>query len=522
MNLTLHILRKDIRHLYPEILITFALTIAFAWAAPDQWLSYGGMQGGGTAIMALLLRILLPIGWLILISRLIHDESLVGDRQFWVTRPYIWTTLLSAKLLFLLVFLSLPFFLMQCYLLHHASLGIVAALPDLLRYHLRLYAIFFLPFIAIATVTATFSRQLLTLLSGIVYIGCLLALGNKLMNHRIEAPDAQSAYLTLFAAALIAVILLQYSGRRTLLSRLVLVCLPVSLVLIALGAPAKAIIERAYPASQSKSYRLAFDPTPVVQQRGMDQPLVIDRDVIISLPVNLTGLPAGVRMKGVGVAIEIDTPQGFHWWSHYEAGGADFTETNSHADIDIFMPLSTFNRIRNTPVDLRLNIAFVKFQTEASQTLQSEAEGFASPGRGNCLLLPGGQVTSCLYPLRVPPPIDLSAQVSDIPCLDSSTATTRLANTFVGNDQNALAFDFDPVATSHLRLLADSEKNTPPHAASLCPGTPITLTPHFIAGRERLSFSQKGIVLSSYVRHHMQSDPAHAAPVPEPSTPQQP
>ena len=55
---------------------------------------------------------LLPLGlplvaWY-LIARLIHAETLPGDRQFWITRPYRWQSLLGAKVLFVLVFLNLP------------------------------------------------------------------------------------------------------------------------------------------------------------------------------------------------------------------------------------------------------------------------------------------------------------------------------------------------------------------------------------------------------------------------------
>ncbi len=140
------------------------------------------------ALLAPLLRILLPIGWLVLISRLIHDESLVGDRQFWITRPYTWPTLLAAKLLFLILFLYLPFFLMQVYLLHHAGLAIAPALPDLLRYHLRLTAIFVLPFVAIATVTSTFARLAISLLVALLYLSGVLASAAYLFEKRMTPP----------------------------------------------------------------------------------------------------------------------------------------------------------------------------------------------------------------------------------------------------------------------------------------------------------------------------------------------
>ena len=507
MKLLFHIFRKDARHLYPEILLTLGLTMAFAWAAPVQWrYSIKGifMDGGVTSAMAAFLRVLLPIAWLILITRLVHDESLVGDRQFWITRPYTWPTLLSSKLLFLLVFLYLPFFLMQCYLLHHASLGIVAALPDLFSYHLRLTAIYFLPIFAIATVTATFAPQFITILVGLVYIGVLVTFGSHLMSRRIVAPGFDTVCLTFFALMLLAVVLLQYAARRTLLSRLLLIGLPALVFLVVIGAPAKMLIERAYPASQSKPYNFSFDPNPLRRETDSDQPLnLLGRNVVLSLPVQLRGLPMGVRLKGSGVAITIDTPQGFHWSSHYQEVGADLNAADPDQKIDILLPLSVFNRIRDTPVNLGLSLAVVKYQTEATQSLIAEFPGFASPGRGKCPLLPDGLTTSCLYPLRLPPPIDLSAQVSDLPCLSPAGTATHLAHSVIGMDTSYIAFDFDPVATSQMNLWRDPSEKIPPHAVYICPGSAVTLTPHVIAARERLSFSQQDIVLASYARHLM-------------------
>ncbi len=89
---------------------------------------------------------MLPILWLVLIARLIHDEALVGDQQFWLTRPYTWSALLAAKLLFLVLFVFVPFLVMQCYLLAHAGLNPLASIPGLLLNLLYLILICFLPF----------------------------------------------------------------------------------------------------------------------------------------------------------------------------------------------------------------------------------------------------------------------------------------------------------------------------------------------------------------------------------------
>lgn len=39
--------------------------------------------------------------WVFLTLRVVHGETLVGDRQWWVTKPYEWWKLLLAKELFL-------------------------------------------------------------------------------------------------------------------------------------------------------------------------------------------------------------------------------------------------------------------------------------------------------------------------------------------------------------------------------------------------------------------------------------
>ena len=131
MKQTLHIFAKDARRFWPEIAISIVTTAAFARIYPNQWLTpglyavsgWGGFAGPqGLQLLATVLAVLVPVSWLLLIARVIHGESLVGDRQFWLTRPYEWKQLLAAKVLFLLVFLYLPFVAAQLVLLARGRL----------------------------------------------------------------------------------------------------------------------------------------------------------------------------------------------------------------------------------------------------------------------------------------------------------------------------------------------------------------------------------------------------------------
>ena len=85
-----HILRKDVRYLWPEICFFSLLTALFGWKE-ELWAS------------ALLL-----ITACYIIAKLILAEPIPGDTQFWITRPYDPKSLLAAKLSFIALFLNVP------------------------------------------------------------------------------------------------------------------------------------------------------------------------------------------------------------------------------------------------------------------------------------------------------------------------------------------------------------------------------------------------------------------------------
>jgi len=105
MNQILNIFRKDTRRFWPEIVLSLVITAAFALIYPVQWLPGTGERVRELQYLASVFTGLVPVSWWLLIGRVVHAETLVGDRQFWITRPYEWKKLLGAKVLFLLVWL---------------------------------------------------------------------------------------------------------------------------------------------------------------------------------------------------------------------------------------------------------------------------------------------------------------------------------------------------------------------------------------------------------------------------------
>ena len=152
MKLVLHIFRKDFRHLRVYlagwlgllIVAPFVVTLEF----PLQFLSI--------VLIAALKIVLLAF----IVSSLVHSDSLVGSRSFWLSRPVSATQLLVAKSFFLAGTLIFPTLLVEVLILLFNGVtapDIVRSIPETLFYTLVA--------IAILMVLSALTRNLLQMLA---------------------------------------------------------------------------------------------------------------------------------------------------------------------------------------------------------------------------------------------------------------------------------------------------------------------------------------------------------------------
>ena len=106
-----------------------------------------------TSPFAGLIHVLLPLSLLYLLVANIHDDSLCDTRQFWLTRPYGWKSLLGAKALFVLAFVCLPFLASDVIRLAIQNLPVTSHIADLLWSQAALSRIVLAAF-ALAAVTS--------------------------------------------------------------------------------------------------------------------------------------------------------------------------------------------------------------------------------------------------------------------------------------------------------------------------------------------------------------------------------
>src|ERR1700692_4899836 len=196
MKQILHIFVKDARHQWLEILISLAATVCLVITCHSRWHTGALVYGGAVSFSAFgllsylpdLLKLIVPLSWWLLISPVIHEEKLVGDRQFWITRPYEWKKLLAAKMLFLVVFLYVPLLLAQCVMLAEAGFRAFSSLRGLLYDLLLLTCVPVRPLIALATVTKNFARMTLAVLGSAVCCIAIVLLAVNVPPDRIAVP----------------------------------------------------------------------------------------------------------------------------------------------------------------------------------------------------------------------------------------------------------------------------------------------------------------------------------------------
>ena len=107
MNQVLHIFKKDLRRLRWALVAWIAVVAArLILKTFGAELSFGTV--GLQIVISNISDLLLFAGILLLaliVSGLVHNEPLVGADAFWLTRPIGRSALLSAKLLFAVLFL---------------------------------------------------------------------------------------------------------------------------------------------------------------------------------------------------------------------------------------------------------------------------------------------------------------------------------------------------------------------------------------------------------------------------------
>ncbi|MBV8809140.1 MAG: hypothetical protein JO033_10745 [Acidobacteriaceae bacterium] len=391
MRQTLHIFRKDIRHLRYEIAAALLIAAAFAFAGARRARDFsepGANQGFAWG----LLLFLLPLAWWILIARVVHDEPLPGDRQFWVTRPYAWKSLLGAKALFIAVFVHLPLLVADAVIIQAYGFSPIHQLTGLLWTQVLLAAAFVLPVAALSTLTAGLLQLVLTSLAFSIAV-LLYNLSAPLLHRYAFWPELEwmriYSALLLVVAASVPIIVWQYARRKTTSTRTIGVA---ATLLVLFGVPALPwttafAIQSRLPSKRVdlSSIQIAFDSNRKWAARALFQ----GKDQVrIELPLEITGIPSGTEVKPDGLTVNIEAAGVRSWradrtpWTYFE------NEWNA-TSLDTAVDTGWYRQIRNEPVTFRGSLYLTLYGDGRTTVIPFQSRSVLVPNVGLCSAGPG-------------------------------------------------------------------------------------------------------------------------------------
>jgi hypothetical protein len=498
----IHIFRKDVRRHWREIVLSLATLGAFAWNEPRLWEPHRFDEYPVRLIFSQWFTPMVLIGWFLLIVRLVHEEVLAGDRQFWVTRPYDWKKLLTAKALFLVVFLNLPLFIVQMVLLSNAGFKPTGYLTGLLYLQLLWILTLILPLITLATITSSLVQAILVVLGILVGMIGVAALFSVHAIQRLTVANWIPVWLpsTIKACAyavVVFVLVWQYARRRTQQSRLLLIAAAAAVLVV--PSPPDTFPKSEYPqpsAGQQPPVQFAFDP--VKPKREDNRPK--EKKVILQIPLLVSGIAQSSTVDINGAMVEVEAPGGMRWNSGWFRSGDFLPPDRPSVDILFSLDDAFFEQVKASPAKVHISFALTVSQAKETRRITAAAGEFAVPGGALCAIDRDGFSTlRCRWALTRPF-FMLSMIAGETTCPprenDKAVPPGAIFSAGNGNWKSAPAeLGISPVTVSSLDLRSWTQEDLRPH---LCPGTPLTFSIPEEKMRVRGELNIDGLQLADY------------------------
>lgn len=426
MSQILNIFQKDARHHWIEVLVSWAMIAIYVWDQPRKWSSQTTSIRFIDGLLNFL-PVLLVLSWAFLVARLVQSESLVGDRQFWITRPYTWYKLLAAKFLAILALINLPLLISQILLLKLAHFPIIHSVWGLVEIHLMFVGVFLAGALALAVVTSSIGQAALALLMLVVLILGMAWL-DSLVPNAAASSDTDGVQAIVYFACCITVVLVQYRYRRTLLSRLVIVSTIVLIVLILVLAPYEAMFQRNYPLP-TKDHPLpakfTFDRSLSFAHEEKEPSRWITDETSLELPFQVTDLDAKSFVQIEAMRLDLELPGGRHWTSHWRSLSNVIFYGRTRTWPSISVETKFYEGIKNTAVKARVSLGMRSFWLGAPSTVSVAGDRTSLPENTHCVDNLTENWLQCFSALRRPKPIVIMAELPNSECPVSDRATAE-------------------------------------------------------------------------------------------------
>jgi hypothetical protein len=386
MRQTLHIFKKDARHLRWELAILLVLLAVVAYADGRGDLApHNNLQ---------ILNLLFVLGWFFTITRVIQSEPLPGDKQFWLTRPYSWKSLLAAKLLFLLVFFTLPMIISDSVIVTAQGFSIGEHLRGLMWMQVLWWQIL-LPAAVLASITSTPKGVAFW---AIVIVAVSVGLSSMAQGlHPLGSVEREWISTILITAVSVGTIFWQYSRRKTVAARTVFSC-----VLALITLEPFVVTGSAVTPQEPSSLTITVDP----RLRPAKRDGLFPDGVQVEFPLLITGVPQGLTPRPELAQVRIESPAGHSIWHSNPLSNSAQSYVREDGGVfwlSVSMSNKFFEQVKGQPVHMRASLSLTLFGDQKSFDLPPGSKSIKVPDVGLCDTdVPTPYLYRCRAPFRGP------------------------------------------------------------------------------------------------------------------------
>ncbi|HTT02406.1 MAG TPA: hypothetical protein VMG11_10010 [Steroidobacteraceae bacterium] len=416
------ILRKDLQLLWPLVLLVILIQACLQWA----WYKFGFF---GQDLAARELLHPLTVAWFAgivgLTAVVVQQDAVPALDQDWLIRPLERTHLLLAKLVFVVLTICVPMFVLDVARALTTGFPLSASLPELAFKELLVIAWLLVPVLALATLTASAAELLLVggALIGVYAVGLSVA---ALLWGGDSCPTCDSGvawlqHLLQHAGVLLGacvILALQYYQRRTQLARAVAVIGAVLLVYLQLpwsaafawqtrlspepgsaarvgfafasqDRPAAGAATAANPArlgaGQAARALLAGNLNQAAQylQNRVGKGAT---DVPLQLPVRIDGVRANERLLVDQSQLTLWDAHARKLYSTVDVGVLDQSPVSAGdpAVQQLLLPEPLYRRFSGSAVRLRLDYSLTLVRLQAQERVPALTRRFQAASLGRC------------------------------------------------------------------------------------------------------------------------------------------
>jgi hypothetical protein len=500
MKQILHIFRKDVRRHWVVILLCQVALVLYCWEEVSSW---SERPDFGVSAFSGFIRMLPALAWCFFVFRMVQDEPLVGDRQFWVTRPYEWKKLLAEKILLILVFLNLPLLIAGVVLLAKAGFSPAPHLLGLLWMQFFLFLLPFLPLLALASVTRTLAPALVTLFAVMLLLVSIAMVPLFLRsNAGMVAFDISSAQghvdwreTPVIVLVCLAAIGLQYARRRTFQSRLWLFGGLLAMVALDLMSAYALRHRDPFPPSARSTitFNASLDPIKLLPPKA---PVEENEPVPIGIPIRAWGLPAKTVGNIRGIRVILESPGGLRWDGRWHGMQQLLGPDDNRWRAVYEMEPAMYQRLKNVPLKAYVSVSVDVFREHDSEIVAATGGDFAVPQVGRCRVWGRGRAIRCNSPLQQPSivVVRVDRASSTCPAEDMGPLEPIYGFPYAWERGRTSGTEggISPVAVSYFNFWSLNDQ------VHICPGTPLNFSfPQFVENT-RSDFEIDNVNLDDY------------------------